>query len=63
MTCLVNQYAKNWSEAPHSKLWGITGRGTAPTQIADEAAFIPPVLPWKERVFNGDFYKKETENG
>ena len=33
------------NKAPHSKLWGITGRGTAPPQVTDEAAFIPPVLP------------------
>ena len=48
----------NWrNKAPHSKLWGITGRETTPPQVTDEATFIPPVLPWEERVFSGNFYK------
>ncbi len=30
------------SKVPHSKLWGITGKGAAPPQGTDEAAFLPP---------------------
>ena len=30
------------SKLPHSKLWGITGKGAAPFQVTDGAAFIPP---------------------
>jgi len=30
------------SKLPHSKLWGITGKGAAPLRDTDEAAFIPP---------------------
>jgi len=29
------------SKLPHSKLWGITGKGATPLQVTDEAAFIP----------------------
>ncbi len=52
------QATNSSSKTPHSLLWGITGRGIAPPQVTDEAAFIPPVLPWKERVYSGDFYKR-----
>ena len=41
--CWAKPNIKNTqSKAPHSKLWGITGRGTAPPQVTDEAPFIPP---------------------
>ena len=42
------------SKAPHSKLWGITGKGTTPHQLTDGAAFIPPPSC---RVLSGEFYK------
>jgi len=43
------------SKVPHSKLWGITGRGTAPPQAMNGAAFLPPAS-WG--VSSGEFYEK-----
>jgi S1-C subfamily serine protease len=42
------------SKEPHSKLWGITGKGATPHRVTNGAAFIPPAS-WG--VFSGDFYK------
>ena len=44
----------NGSKEPHSKLWGITGKGATPHRVTNGTAFIPPAS-WG--VFSGDFYK------
>ena len=44
------------SKVPHSKLWGITGKGAALPQVTNGAAFLPPAS-WG--VSSGDFYEFE----
>jgi len=39
----VNEYiGQLYSKVPHSKLWGITGKGATLPQVTDGAAFLPP---------------------